>query len=85
MRGARTFIRSPERRDRIVRIAKQHWRKLHRRTVDAGMGWQKRTGLEDARNPVHHLRLTVDNRIAIGGSDVTRRYSRYMLMKCFWS
>ncbi len=42
------------------------------------IGWRNRSGLEDARNLVHYLRLTVDNRIAIGGSDVTIGYGRDM-------
>ncbi len=44
----------------------------------ASIGWKNRQGLEDARNLVHYLRLTVDNRIAIGGSDVTISYGRDM-------
>jgi glycine/D-amino acid oxidase-like deaminating enzyme len=35
------------------------------------IGWRHRQGIEDARNLVHYLRLTADQRIAIGGSDVT--------------
>jgi glycine/D-amino acid oxidase-like deaminating enzyme len=42
------------------------------------IGWEKRSGLEDARNLVHYLRLTIDNRLAIGGSDVTIGYGRAM-------
>jgi glycine/D-amino acid oxidase-like deaminating enzyme len=42
------------------------------------IGWKNRQGLEDARNLVHYLRLTVDNRIAIGGSDVSISYRRDM-------
>jgi glycine/D-amino acid oxidase-like deaminating enzyme len=42
------------------------------------IGWKNRQGLEDARNLVHYLRLTVDNRLAIGGSDVTITYGRDM-------
>ncbi len=37
----------------------------------ASIGWRNRQGLEDARNLVHYFRLTADNRIAIGGSDVS--------------
>jgi glycine/D-amino acid oxidase-like deaminating enzyme len=44
----------------------------------ASIGWQQRQGVEDARNLVHYLRLTVDNRLAIGGSDVTISYGRDM-------
>jgi glycine/D-amino acid oxidase-like deaminating enzyme len=50
---------------------------LTREQLDS-IGWQNRSGLEDARNLVHYLRLTVDNRIAIGGSDVTISYGRDM-------
>jgi glycine/D-amino acid oxidase-like deaminating enzyme len=42
------------------------------------IGWKNRQGLEDARNLVHYLRLTVENRLAIGGSDVTITYGRDM-------
>jgi glycine/D-amino acid oxidase-like deaminating enzyme len=35
------------------------------------IGWKNRQGLEDARNFVHYFRLTPDNRIAMGGSDVS--------------
>ncbi len=44
----------------------------------SSIGWRNRSGLEDARNLVHYLRLTIDNRIAIGGSDVTISYGRNM-------
>ena len=44
----------------------------------ASIGWKNRQGLEDARNLVHYLRLTVDNRLAIGGSDVTIAFGRDM-------
>ncbi|HEY5903327.1 MAG TPA: FAD-dependent oxidoreductase [Anaerolineales bacterium] len=42
------------------------------------VGWKNRQGLEDARNLVHYLRLTVDNRLAIGGSDVSIAYGNSM-------
>ena len=42
------------------------------------IGWKHRQGLEDARNLVHYLRLTTDNRIAMGGSNVTISYGRDM-------
>jgi glycine/D-amino acid oxidase-like deaminating enzyme len=42
------------------------------------IGWKNRQGLEDARNLVHYLRLTVDNRFAIGGSDVSLAFGRDM-------
>jgi len=35
------------------------------------IGWQNRQGIEDARNMVHYYRLTADNRIAMGGRDVS--------------
>ncbi len=35
------------------------------------IGWKNRQGIEDARNFVHYFRLTADNRIAMGGSDVS--------------
>ena len=35
------------------------------------IGWQNRQGIEDARNLVHYYRLTVDNRIVMGGRDVS--------------
>ena len=44
----------------------------------AAIGWKNRQGIEDARNFVHYLRLTADQRIAIGGSDVTLSYGREM-------
>jgi glycine/D-amino acid oxidase-like deaminating enzyme len=50
---------------------------LTRSQMDS-IGWKNRQGLEDARNLVHYLRLTVDNRLAIGGSDVTISYGRDM-------
>ncbi len=42
------------------------------------IGWRNRQGIEDARNLVHYFRLTADNRIAMGGSDVTITYGRDM-------
>lgn len=38
------------------------------------IGWANRQGVEDARNLVHYFRLTADNRLAMGGSDVTISY-----------
>jgi glycine/D-amino acid oxidase-like deaminating enzyme len=35
------------------------------------IGWQHRQGIEDARNLVHYYRLTADNRIVMGGRDVS--------------
>lgn len=37
----------------------------------APIGWQGREGIEDYRNLVHYYRLTPDNRLLMGGSDVT--------------
>lgn len=42
------------------------------------MGWKNRQGIEDARNLVHYFRLTTDNRIAMGGSDVSLAYGGNM-------
>jgi glycine/D-amino acid oxidase-like deaminating enzyme len=44
----------------------------------ATIGWKNRQGIEDARNLVHYFRLTIDNRIAMGGSDVSITYGRDM-------
>lgn len=38
------------------------------------IGWVNRQGLEDARNLVHYFRLTIDNRLTMGGSDVSLAY-----------
>jgi len=38
------------------------------------IGWKNRQGIEDARNLVHYFRLTIDNRITMGGSDVSLAY-----------
>jgi len=35
------------------------------------IGWKGRQGIEDARNLVHYYRLTADNRLLMGGSDVS--------------
>jgi len=40
----------------------------------APIGWKDRQGIEDARNLVHYFRLTIDNRLAMGGSDVSLAY-----------
>ncbi|HBY93832.1 MAG TPA: oxidoreductase [Chloroflexi bacterium] len=37
----------------------------------ASIGWQGREGIEDAPNLVHYYRLTADNRLLMGGGDVT--------------
>jgi len=44
----------------------------------APIGWKNRQGLEDARNLVHYFRLTSDNRLAMGGSDVSIAYGSDM-------
>jgi len=38
------------------------------------IGWKNRQGIEDARNLVHYFRLTGDNRLVMGGSDVSITY-----------
>ena len=38
------------------------------------IGWQCRTGVEDARDLIHYYRLTKDNRIVMGGGDVSFTY-----------
>ncbi len=40
----------------------------------APIGWQNRQGIEDARNLVHYFRLTQDNRLVMGGSNVSLAY-----------
>ncbi len=42
------------------------------------IGWRGRQGIEDARNLVHYLRLTADNRLAIGGSNISLAYGEDM-------
>jgi glycine/D-amino acid oxidase-like deaminating enzyme len=42
------------------------------------IGWAGRQGLEDARNMIHYFRLTPDDRILIGGNDVTLPFGRGM-------
>jgi glycine/D-amino acid oxidase-like deaminating enzyme len=42
------------------------------------IGWKNRQGIEDARNLVHYFRLTIDNRLTIGGSDVSLAYGADM-------
>jgi len=44
----------------------------------SSIGWVNRQGIEDARNLVHYFRLTIDNRLMIGGSDVSISYGRDM-------
>jgi glycine/D-amino acid oxidase-like deaminating enzyme len=38
------------------------------------IGWQNRQGIEDARNLVHYFRLTKEDRLAMGGRDVSLAY-----------
>ena len=40
----------------------------------ASIGWSCRAGVEDARDLIHYYRLTRDNRIAMGGGDVSVGY-----------
>ncbi len=40
------------------------------------IGWANRAGIEDARNLVHYYRLTKDNRIVMGGGDVSIGYGK---------
>jgi glycine/D-amino acid oxidase-like deaminating enzyme len=42
------------------------------------IGWKNRQGIEDARNLVHYFRLTADNRLAMGGSDISLAYGSDM-------
>ena len=42
------------------------------------IGWRNRQGLEDARNLVHYYRLTADNRLLMGGRDVSLTYGADM-------
>ncbi len=42
------------------------------------IGWRNRQGIEDARNLVHYYRLTADNRILMGGRDVSLSYGEDM-------
>ncbi|MCL4367647.1 MAG: FAD-binding oxidoreductase [Actinobacteria bacterium] len=44
----------------------------------SSIGWRNRQGIEDARNLVHYFRLTADDRLAMGGSDVSLTYGRSM-------
>ncbi len=51
--------------------------RLSSKQLDA-IGWAGREGLEDARNLVHYFRLTPDDRVLMGGSDVTLPFGRSM-------
>ncbi len=46
---------------------------LSDRQLDS-IGWQCRAGVEDARDLIHYYRLTKDNRIVMGGGDVSFGY-----------
>jgi len=46
---------------------------LTREQYDA-IGWKNRAGIEDARDLIHYYRLTADNRIVMGGGDVSLPY-----------
>ncbi len=50
-------------------LAKKHFDEI---------GWQNRQGIEDARNLVHYYRLTIDNRLVMGGRDVSLSYGNDM-------
>lgn len=42
------------------------------------IGWKGREGIEDYRNLVHYYRLTADNRLLMGGRDVTLGFAGNM-------
>lgn len=42
------------------------------------IGWRNRQGIEDARDLIHYYRLTADNRLLMGGRDVSMAYGRNM-------
>jgi glycine/D-amino acid oxidase-like deaminating enzyme len=42
------------------------------------IGWKNRQGVEDARNLVHYFRLSADDRLVMGGSDVSLAYGKDM-------
>ncbi len=42
------------------------------------IGWKNRQGIEDARNLVHYFRLTSDNRLLMGGRDISLAYGDEM-------
>ena len=50
-------------------LKEEHFREIN---------WQNRQGIEDARNLVHYYRLTADNRLAMGGRDVSLAYGQDM-------
>jgi len=43
-------------------LSEKHFREI---------GWKNRQGIEDARNLVHYYRLTKDNRLLMGGRDIS--------------
>ncbi len=42
------------------------------------IGWANRQGIEDARNLVHYYRLTADNRLLMGGRDISLSFGKNM-------
>ena len=44
----------------------------------ATIGWRGREGIEDARNLVHYYRLTRENRLLMGGGNVTFAFGKNM-------
>jgi glycine/D-amino acid oxidase-like deaminating enzyme len=44
----------------------------------AAIGWKNRMGIEDARNLVHYYRLTMDNRLLMGGRGIGLAYGKGM-------
>lgn len=42
------------------------------------VGWKNRQGIEDARDFVHYYRLTRDNRLLMGGRDITFSFGKNM-------
>ncbi len=44
----------------------------------AKLGWKGREGLEDSRNLIHYFRLTDDNRLLMGGGDVSIAFGKDM-------
>ena len=44
----------------------------------ASIGWQRRMGIEDARNLIHYLRPSPDGRLLVGGGPVPLSFGRRM-------
>lgn len=44
----------------------------------AEIGWKNRQGIEDARDFVHYYRLTKDNRLLMGGRDISFAFGKNM-------